>query len=193
MYFTKISFRATSRVARWFVFKPKIQSWEKFSRPQIGKCWYILWPYGIFDGYLGYFVNIRYMLCSVGTFFPVLVSCTKKNLATLVQAYIFVGSSDKRAFFNGLSCVQEKYVGTNCVVDAKFLPRHLFKKTDLWKSQMIYIHTLVHMKGIKYAGMHVTHHSNTLKRFGRSQLHLKVKKSLFFLKQNTFCFSCAQP
>jgi hypothetical protein len=32
---------------------------------------------------LGYFMTIRYILCSFGTFFPVLVSCSKKNLATL--------------------------------------------------------------------------------------------------------------
>jgi hypothetical protein len=33
---------------------------------------------------LGYFVTIGYMLCSFGAFFPVLVSYTKKNLATLL-------------------------------------------------------------------------------------------------------------
>jgi hypothetical protein len=33
--------------------------------------WYSLWPFGIFNGYLVYL-------------FPVLVCCTKKNLATLV-------------------------------------------------------------------------------------------------------------
>jgi hypothetical protein len=27
----------TCRIARWFVFKPKIPIWEKFSGPQIGK------------------------------------------------------------------------------------------------------------------------------------------------------------
>jgi hypothetical protein len=31
--------------------------------------WYILWPFGIFSGHFG-------------IFFPVLVCCTKKNLAT---------------------------------------------------------------------------------------------------------------
>jgi hypothetical protein len=40
-------------------------------------------PFGIFYGHLGYFMTIWYTLCSFGTFFPVLVSCTKKNLATL--------------------------------------------------------------------------------------------------------------
>jgi hypothetical protein len=32
---------------------------------------------------MGYFMTIWYILCSFGTFFPVLVPCTKKNLATL--------------------------------------------------------------------------------------------------------------
>jgi hypothetical protein len=31
-----------------------------------------------------YFMTVWYILCSFGTFFPILVSCTKKNLATLV-------------------------------------------------------------------------------------------------------------
>jgi hypothetical protein len=56
-------------VARWFVFNPKIPIWEKFSGPQVGKCWYILWPFGIFYGYLGYSMTIRQILCSFGTFF----------------------------------------------------------------------------------------------------------------------------
>jgi hypothetical protein len=30
-----------ARVARWFVFKPKIPVWENFSPSQIGKCLYI--------------------------------------------------------------------------------------------------------------------------------------------------------
>jgi hypothetical protein len=30
-------------------------------------------------------MTIRYILCSFGTFFPVWVSCTKKNLATLYR------------------------------------------------------------------------------------------------------------
>jgi hypothetical protein len=32
---------------------------------------------------LGYFMIMRHILCSFGTFFPVLVLRTKKNLATL--------------------------------------------------------------------------------------------------------------
>jgi hypothetical protein len=34
---------------------------------------------------LVFFMNIWYFLCLFGTFFPVLVSWTKKNLATLQQ------------------------------------------------------------------------------------------------------------
>jgi hypothetical protein len=56
---------------------------EKKLGPHIGKCWYILRPFGIFSKYLGYFMTIRYILCSFGTFIPVLVPRTKKNLATL--------------------------------------------------------------------------------------------------------------
>jgi hypothetical protein len=36
-------------------------------------------------GYLGYSMTIRNILCSFDTFFPVLVSRTKKNLATLAR------------------------------------------------------------------------------------------------------------
>jgi hypothetical protein len=47
-------------------------------------------------GHLGYFMTIRYILCSFGTFLPVLVSCTKKNLATLL-------------------CSQTESIGTECL------------------------------------------------------------------------------
>jgi hypothetical protein len=42
-------------------------------------------PFGIFYGHLGYCMTIWYVLCSSGTFFPILVSCTKKNLASLLE------------------------------------------------------------------------------------------------------------
>jgi hypothetical protein len=57
--------------------------------PKLGKFFRALdwkmffWPFGLFYGNLGYFMCIWYILYSFGTFFPVLVSCTKKNLATL--------------------------------------------------------------------------------------------------------------
>jgi hypothetical protein len=40
--------------------------------------WNILWTFGVFYDLLVHFVSIWYI-------FPVLVSCTKKNLATLVR------------------------------------------------------------------------------------------------------------
>jgi hypothetical protein len=45
--------------------------------------WYILWLFGIFCGYSVYFVVIWYILWLLGIFFPVLVGSIKKNLATL--------------------------------------------------------------------------------------------------------------
>jgi hypothetical protein len=47
----------------------KSQLVKKSSGPLIGKCWNILWPFEIFYGYLGYFMTIRNILCSFGTFF----------------------------------------------------------------------------------------------------------------------------
>jgi hypothetical protein len=44
-----------------------------------------LWPFGIFSGHLGNVMTIWHNLCRFGTFFPVLVSRTKKNLATLLE------------------------------------------------------------------------------------------------------------
>jgi hypothetical protein len=60
---------AASRVARWQIFKQKIPIWVHFGGPCNGRCWhiictlglfyfaiwYILWPFGIFYGYLVYF------------------------------------------------------------------------------------------------------------------------------------------
>jgi hypothetical protein len=88
--FFRSNLQVLDRVARWFLFKPKIQIWVNFGGPEIEKRCYILWPFGIFYGHLGYFMTIWYTLCSFGTFFPVLVSCTKKNLATLALEDLFV-------------------------------------------------------------------------------------------------------
>jgi hypothetical protein len=57
------------RVARWFVFKPKIPIWVNFGGSCGGRCWYILWPLGLFYGrltyimrsYLVYFMAIWYI------------------------------------------------------------------------------------------------------------------------------------
>jgi hypothetical protein len=58
--------------------------------------WKILWPFGISYIDSGYFMTIGYILYSFGTFFPVLVSCTKKNLATLCRRY---GKKAKKRLF----------------------------------------------------------------------------------------------
>jgi hypothetical protein len=41
---------------------------------------------GLFCGHLVYFVAIWYILWLLGILFPVLMCCTKKNLATLIYA-----------------------------------------------------------------------------------------------------------
>jgi hypothetical protein len=56
--FTLTQALITSRVARWFVFKPKIQIWVNFAGFCNGKCWYILWTLGPFYGLLLYFMVI---------------------------------------------------------------------------------------------------------------------------------------
>jgi hypothetical protein len=72
--------------------------------------WCILWKFGIFYGHLVYFMDIWDILWSFGIFyehwvhvfygnlvyFPVLVRCTKKNLATLFQ---IVPEMNLRLFF----------------------------------------------------------------------------------------------
>jgi hypothetical protein len=80
-----------TRVARLFIFKPKIPIWVKIhiTRALDGKILIYWWPFEIIYEHLGHFVNILLILCSFGTFFPVSVSCTKKNLATLLQGSYF--------------------------------------------------------------------------------------------------------
>jgi hypothetical protein len=71
LVFFAVFFRplVAGRVARWFIFKPKIPIWGKFSGPQIEKCWYISWPFGMFYGHMGYCMTIWHSLCLFGTFF----------------------------------------------------------------------------------------------------------------------------
>jgi hypothetical protein len=68
------------RVARWFVLKPKIPIRVNFVGPCNGRCWYILWLFGLSCGYFVYLLVIWYI-------FPVLVCCTKENLATLAKSW----------------------------------------------------------------------------------------------------------
>jgi hypothetical protein len=43
-----------------------------------------LWPFGLFYGHFAYFVDIWYILWLIAVLLPVLVRCTKENLATLL-------------------------------------------------------------------------------------------------------------
>jgi hypothetical protein len=63
------------RVARWYVFKPKIPIWLNFGRPWNGKCWHILWPFGNL-------VALWYIFPRLGKL------CREKSLATLVPLLI---------------------------------------------------------------------------------------------------------
>jgi hypothetical protein len=44
--------RPTTRVARCYIFKPKIPIWVNFRGPWDEKVSYVLWPFGIFYGHL---------------------------------------------------------------------------------------------------------------------------------------------
>jgi hypothetical protein len=68
-------------------FQTKNPNWGKFWRALDWKMLSYLCPFGIFYGQLGYFMTILVNFCSFGTFFPVLVSCATKNLATLVHSF----------------------------------------------------------------------------------------------------------
>jgi hypothetical protein len=58
-----------ARVARWFLFRPKIPIWVNFWGPLDWKMLIASWPFGIFYRHLRYFTTIWYILCSFGTFF----------------------------------------------------------------------------------------------------------------------------
>jgi hypothetical protein len=51
-----------SRVARWFVFKPKIQIWVNFGGSCNGRWWHILLTLCPLYGLLLYFMDIWYSL-----------------------------------------------------------------------------------------------------------------------------------
>jgi hypothetical protein len=82
----------TSWVARWFIFKPKIPVWVNFGGCCDGRFWYILWPFGIFYGRQSYLLLFG-IFKGNSVHFTVLVSRTKKNLATLDQTFFVKTSS----------------------------------------------------------------------------------------------------
>jgi hypothetical protein len=80
--------RLPFRVARWFVFKPKIPIWVHFGRYCNGKSLHILEPFGLFYGLWKYFTAIGYILGSLGIFprFGVLYQDKSGNPASVFFA-----------------------------------------------------------------------------------------------------------
>jgi hypothetical protein len=89
-----VKLRYLHRVARLHIFKPKIlirvKILEDLAMDGVGKC--IILPFGLFYGYLVYLWRFG-IICryTYGKFFPLLVCCTKKNLATLYLHRYWVG------------------------------------------------------------------------------------------------------
>jgi hypothetical protein len=81
-------------VARWLVFEPKIPIWVNFGGSCDGRCWCILWPFGLFDGHLAIFYGILEYFMVIWYISTVLISFSKKNLATLIQARNVVKQPD---------------------------------------------------------------------------------------------------
>jgi hypothetical protein len=78
-----------SRVAGWHIFKPKIPIGVNFGGSCNGRCWYTLWPFGLFCGHLVYIFCGHLLYFMVNRFnFPVLVCCAKKNLATQIGSFL---------------------------------------------------------------------------------------------------------
>jgi hypothetical protein len=82
-----------SRVARWFIFKPKIPIWVYFGGTRNVKCCYILWPFGMFCGHLVQFKAGS--LWSFCIFFPFWYVCTMKIWQPCF-AVVQVGTVDTR-------------------------------------------------------------------------------------------------
>jgi hypothetical protein len=73
-----------SRVARWYIFKPKIQIWVNFERPAMEDCIFYghLVKFSPFDTVYDHLVYVH----PFWYIFAVVVCCTKKNLATLLAS-----------------------------------------------------------------------------------------------------------
>jgi hypothetical protein len=63
-----------------------IPIWVNFGGSCDGRCWCILWPFGISHSHLAYLTAFGHILWKFGIFSPVYVSCSKENLATLLHA-----------------------------------------------------------------------------------------------------------
>jgi hypothetical protein len=51
----------SDRVARWYIFKPKIPIWVNLGGPRNGKLWDILFPFAMYWGHLVYLRAIWYI------------------------------------------------------------------------------------------------------------------------------------
>jgi hypothetical protein len=81
----KVGPLVTHRVARWHILNLKSQFLVNYGWSWNGKCMYILWPFGLLNGHLVYFIVIGILRVHIEYFslFWYVVP-TKKNLATLV-------------------------------------------------------------------------------------------------------------
>jgi hypothetical protein len=70
------------------ILRPKIPIWVYFGGPWNGKCWYILWPFGIIYDHLVNYMAVWYCMWSFGILFPFWYAWTMKNLATLPGAFL---------------------------------------------------------------------------------------------------------
>jgi hypothetical protein len=55
----------STRVARWYIFRPKIAIWVNFGGSCNERYWHVLWPFGLFYGRFVYLVDVGYLV-----FFP---------------------------------------------------------------------------------------------------------------------------
>jgi hypothetical protein len=71
------------------IFKPKFPIWVNIGGFCNERRLYILWTFGSSHSHWVYFEAVWYILWPFGIFFPVLVHCTKRNLATLLKIRAF--------------------------------------------------------------------------------------------------------
>jgi hypothetical protein len=130
-----------SSAARWYIFKPKIQIWRVLQWNMLVyfmSIWYILQTFAIFYGHLVYFLVIWYI-------FPILVCCSKKNLATLLAS--FSGENDSRTHevANCLQCFNsassdfelDLRIGPSLILKFGWHRKLCFRKMVAWA---IYLH-----------------------------------------------------
>jgi hypothetical protein len=58
LYFPNAFLSLLCKVARWYIFKPKIQIWVIFGGLCNERCWYILWIFDLFYSHSVHFMDI---------------------------------------------------------------------------------------------------------------------------------------